>query len=424
MFNLKSQVSAALAALLCAGAVIAQDSGPLIEALLRKGILTDQEAEDLRADLANENMAKLGTTSGTPNLSKLVFSGRFQAQFVNFDTSIKGTTAQPAYAQHFFLRRIYLGVKPVFSNGWSAFLNYDFAGSTFDAAYIEKIFNPLAVVQAGFKKAPIGYEEYFISSGALKSIERSPITRFFVESNNGRRLGAGSYRQGVWLSGKNGPWSYELAVTNPERDESAAGVAGTGSSANNNFSYWANLNYSKAFAEGQGQFKTGATYGLLPDQGGTSNTNLGKGFDLAVWSIYADLRYRNFSLMGEYFGGKDESGVTIANVTRDAKPSGYWIQPSYRYGPYEAVVRYTFVDSDGRGVQTADGIRSTPSGGTMNKLSEWFVGANWYLVGNEAKHEVKWQLGYIWGQSKDSVAGASGPKAYTEGVRSQLQVNF
>ena len=418
MFNLKTKLFAVAAALLCAGTVFAQDSAPLIEALLRKGILTDQEAEDLKADLANDATAKLAATSATPNLSKLVISGRFQAQFVNLATDIKGTTADPVYNQHFFLRRIYVGFKPTFYNGWSAYLNYDFAGSTFDAAYIEWIKSPQFVLQAGFKKAPIGYEEYFISSGALKSIERSPITRFFVEANNGRRLGAGSYRQGVWVSGKQGDWSYEFAVTNPERDESAAGAAGAGAAANNNFAYWGNLNYSKAFAGNQGLFKMGATIGLLPDQGGKT---LGAGNDLTVWSIYADYRLRSFSLMGEYFGSKDDHGVS---ATQDSKSSGYWIQPSYRSGPYEFVVRYTYVDSDGRGVQISDGIRSAPSGGTMNKLTEWFIGGNWYIIGNEAKHEVKLQLGWISGESKDSITGVSGPKATTQGVRSQLQVNF
>jgi hypothetical protein len=418
MFNLKSKLTATLAALLCAGTALAQDSGPLIEALLRKGILTYLEAEDLRADLANDNTAKLASTSLTPNLSKVAISGRFQAQFVSLDTDIKGTLADPTPVNHAFLRRIYIGFKPVFTNGWSAYLNYDFAGSTFDAAYIEKIFSPLATVQAGFKKAPIGYEEYFISSGALKSIERSALTRFFVEGNNGRRLGAGSYRQGVWLLGKKNAWSYEVAVTNPEREESSAGVAGVGSAANNNFAYWANLNYTKAFAETQGLFKMGSSIGFLPDQGGKT---LGAGNDLTVWSLYADLRYRNFSVLGEYMGSDNERGVSS---TVDSKSSGYYLQASYRYGPYEPVIRYTFVDSDGRGVQISDGIRSAPSGGTMNELTEWFMGVNWYLVGNEAKHEVKLQAGYLFGESSDSILGVTGPKAWTHGFRSQLQVNF
>jgi hypothetical protein len=418
MFNPKSKLLAMAVFLLGSTLAIAQDSGPLIEALLRKGILTDQEAEDLRADLANDATAKLASTSLTPNLSKMTISGRFQAQFVSLDTDIKGTLADPTPVNHAFLRRIYVGFKPVFSNGWSAYLNYDFAGSTFDAAYIEKIFSPALVVNAGFKKAPIGYEEYFISSGALKSIERSALTRFFVESNNGRRLGAGSYRQGVWVLGKQGGWSYEVAVTNPEREESSAGAAGVGSAANNNFAYWGNLNYQQAFAETQGLFKMGTSIGFLPDQGGKT---LGAGNDLTVWSIYADLRYRQFSVLGEYMGSDNEQGVS---ATVDAKSAGYYLQASYRHGALEPVVRYTFVDSDGRGVQISDGIRSAPSGGTMNELTEWFFGANWYIIGNEAKHEVKLQAGYLFGESRDSILGVAGPKANTQGFRSMLQVNF
>jgi hypothetical protein len=421
MPNLKSKWLSLLGgALLAAGSALAQDNSALIDLLVKKGIVNDQEAEDLKADLASQNVAALVSTSKGPNLDKLVINGRFQAQFADLGTNISGAATQPTATQHFFLRRIYVGVKPTFGNGWSAFMNYDFAGSTFDAAYIEWSKSPELVIDVGFKKAPIGYEEYFISSGALKSIERSPITRFFVEANNGRRLGAGSYRQGVWVGGKQASGlSYEVAVTNPERDESAAGAAGVGTSANNNLAYWATLGFGKTFGEGAvGAYKLGASVGFLPDQGGKT---LGAGDDLTVWSVYGDYRFRDVSVMGEYFGSNNEHGFS---ATRDTHSWGYWIQPSYRFGPYEAVVRYTYVDSDGRGVQTSDGIRSAPSGGTMNKLSEWFIGGNWYILGNEAKHDVKFQLGYIAGESRDSVAGASGPKARTEGIRSQMQVNF
>lgn len=420
MLNLKSKLSALLAALLCAGTALAQDSGPLIEALLRKGILTDQEAEDLRADLANDNMAKLASTSLTPNLTKLIISGRIQYQFVALDTDISGTTADPAYVNHAFMRRVRLGFKANFGNGWSSFVNYEFGNNHFDAAYVEKIFNPTWTVQAGFKKAPIGYEEYFLSSGALRAIERSTITRYFVESNNGRRLGGGKYRQGVWLLGKNpSGFTWEFAITNPEQTAvTASDSAGLGSAANNNFAYWANIGYSKGFAENQGLFKTGASYGFLPDQGGKT---LGAGNDLTVWSIYGDLRYRQFSLLGEYFGSDNEKG---ASATLDSSSSGYWVMASYRTGPYEPVIRYSYVDSDGRGVQLGDGIRSAASGGTHDKLAEWYFGVNWYLLGNEAKHEVKLQAGYLFGESTDLPITGARAKANVQGFRSQLQVNF
>jgi hypothetical protein len=413
---------AALAAglFLFAGALPAQDNASLLNALVRKGILTDQEAEDLRADVAKENTAALASTSLTPNLSKLIISGRIQYQFAHLATEINGTTNDPAAINHAFLRRIRLGFRANFFNNWASFINYDFGSSNFDAAYIEKVFNPTWTLQAGFKKAPIGYEEYFVSSGAIKAIERSTVNRFFVESNNGRRLGAGKYRQGVWLLGKNpSGFTWELAVTNPEATGVTTGdTIATGTSANNNFAYWGNLGYSTPLSGTQGLLKVGASYGFLPDQGGKT---LGVGNDLAVWSAYADLRYRQWSLVGEYFGSDNERG---ASATLDSKSNGYWLMGSYRVGAYEPVVRYSYVDSDGRGVQLGDGIRSAASGGTHDKLAEWFFGVNWYLLGNEAKHEVKLQAGYLFGESKDIPITGAAAKAYSEGFRSQLQVNF
>jgi hypothetical protein len=67
MFNLKSKVTAVLAALMCAGSALAQDSGPLIELLIRKGVLNDQEAEELRAELVKDFAAN--TAAGKLNLS-------------------------------------------------------------------------------------------------------------------------------------------------------------------------------------------------------------------------------------------------------------------------------------------------------------------------------------------------------------------
>lgn len=402
------------------GSLLAQDNSALLNALVRKGILTDQEADDMRADLARENTAALASTSITPNLTKLIINGRIQYQFANLDTEINGTTNDPAYVNHAFLRRVRLGFKANFLNGWSSFINYDFGSSNFDAAYIEKIFNPMWTLQAGFKKAPLGYEEYFVSSGAIKAIERSTVNRFFVESNNGRRLGGGKYRQGVWLLGKDpSGLSWELAVTNPEATGVTTGdTITTGAASNNQFAYWGNVGYTLPIQGTLGLFKIGASYGFLPDQGGKT---LGVGDDLAVWSAYADFRYNQFSLVGEYFGSDNERG---ASATRDSKSNGYWLMGSYRIGPYEPVVRYSFTDSDGRGVQLGDGIRSAASGGTHDTLSEWFIGANWYIIGNEAKHEVKLQSGFLFGESKDIPITGAPAKATVEGFRSQLQVNF
>ena len=70
MFNLKTKLLALAAALLCAGAALAQDSGALIDLLVRKGVLNAQEAEDLRTELTKDFVAN--TSAGKLNLSSSI----------------------------------------------------------------------------------------------------------------------------------------------------------------------------------------------------------------------------------------------------------------------------------------------------------------------------------------------------------------
>lgn len=424
MLNLKSKLLALVATLLCAGTALAQDSGPLIDLLVKKGIINDQEGENLRADLARESAAAVTSTiSGGKSTASLSISGRLQFQYAGLSTDIAGTTADPVSVSHFFLRRVYLGAKANLGNGWSSSINYDFAGSTFDEAKITWAPNDSFYTDIGFRKVPFGLEEWYTSSGSLKAIERSPATRFFVEANNGRRLGAGSYRLGVFAGGKNDAgFFYNVAVTNPERNEDGiAGVNSAGSGAYNNFAYWGNVGYKVSPTEGL-NYVLSASVGYLPDQGGaaarSTGLTVGTGLNLTVYNAFAEISNGPWDLQLEYFGSQNQQGVS---ATQDSSSSAWSIQPSYKLDEFwELTTRYSYVNSDGRGVQTSDGIRSAPSGGTMNNLDEWYFGFTRYFRGND----VKFQLGYILGDSKDSVTGASGPKAKTEGVRSQFQVNF
>jgi hypothetical protein len=416
MLNLKSKCLALLGgALLAATSAFAQDSGPLIDLLVKKGLINDQEGEELRADLARESSAAVvSTISGGKSTAGLSIAGRIQVQYAGLGTDISGTSADPVATQHFFLRRIYLGAKANLGAGWTSSINYDFAGSTFDEAKITWTRDDALAVDIGFRKVPIGLEEWYTSSGSLKAIERSPGTRYFVEGNNGRRLGAGSYRIGVYAGGKlDSGLFYNVAITNPERDESFAGVASAGTNANNSLSYWANLGYKGKAGEDL-NYVLSTSIGVLPDQGGLV---LGKGDNLTVYNAFADLTKGGFDLQLEYFGSDNQHGVS---ATQNAKSSAWSIQPAYKFGDkIEGVVRYTSVNSDHRGVNLSDGIRSAPGGGTMNNLSEWFVGGTYFFRGND----VKLQLGYLLGESNDTVTGASA-KAKTQGVRSQMQVNF
>ena len=433
MLPIRSKYLALLAiGAMSAAPVIAQtaDNQALINALIKKGVLSDAEAKEITAQVAKDEGATDVETSGDKYIQKLVLSGRFQTQYVGLGTSIDGTAVKPVSTEHFLIRRIYVGVSAFFGDGLSGVVNYDLANASFDKAYVEWKQSSLFAIQAGFNKAPFGYEE-LTSSGNLRAIERSPITRFIDEPNNGRRLGASSYRTGLFATGSDNGFFYTVALTNPERNEysgdstntavlinAQGGVGTTGTSVTNKPAYYGTFGYGGTIGDGAMKtvYKFGYETGYLPDQGGPGTT-LGNGQSISLYGAFADVTFAGLNLEGEYEKAQDDSGVAIHH---NADPDGYWVQGAYKFLPqWEGVVRYSYVDSDGRGVALSDGIRSAPSGGTMNTMNEWYFGGNWYIKGND----VKLQAGYIHGESNNTVKG--GPAhAETDGVRSQVQVNF
>lgn len=408
-------------AILVASSAPAQDSGPLLDALVRKGILTNQEAEDLRADLVRDsNTIPAKAIGGGKSTDRLSVGMRMQMQYASLDTDVKNAAFSPVATDHFFTRRMYLTLKAGVGGDWGATMTYDFAGGSYDDAIVEWKPTPDLSFNFGLRKVNVAYEER-ATSGNLKSIERSGITRYFVESNNGRRLGAASYRIGAFLDGKKEinqtlGLVYSAAITNPERDETFAGASAVGTNATNRKAFWANVGVTGKLAN-NGTWIAGVATGILPDQGGVSNTNLGRGFDLNLYSAYFDLTYGRFGFLGEYLAAKIERG---ASATQDAKPAGFFLQPSFLLTEtIEAVVRYQRLDTDSRGVNLGDVVRSAPAGATMNKFEEWYVGANWYLRGND----LKFQLGALSGTTKETLTGAPA-EAKAVGVRSQMQIQF
>ena len=392
----------------------AQDSGALLNVLVRKGILSDQEAEDIRAELtAESHAAVISSISGGKSTHSLAISGRIQVQYAGLSSD-----ANVADTSHLFMRRVYFGANAALGANWSANLNYDFAGENFDKAFVQYAGNlggelPFAL-DIGIRKVNFGMEEW-TSSGSLDAIERSGTTRYFVEGNNGRRLGAGSYRTGVFFDAdpnarkqKATGLFWGAAITNPERTEGPAGASSAGNAVTNTLAYWADVGYSGL--AGQTSYRIGAATGLLPDQGGKNPT---EGSDISLFNLYANIGNGPWKLAGEYLQASVDNGLAAGT---DASPWGLWVQGSYALNEkFELVARYSFTDSDGRGIRVSDGVRSAPASLTGDNLTEHYLGLNLYLLGPD----VKLQLGYVHGTAE---RGAQDESA--NGLRSQLQVNF
>lgn len=411
-----------LLAVLATAPVLAQDSGALIDALIRKGILTNQEAEDIRADLVRENNTIPAQAYAlNKSTDRMSIGMRMHLQYANLGTDIDGAAVNPPSTDHFFLRRMYLTLKSGLGANWGAMVTFDFAGQSYDDAHIEWKVNNDNSVFFGLRKVNVCYEER-ASSGNIKAIERSSVTRYFVESNNGRRLGAGSYRIGTFLDGKRDLSNkltliYTGAITSPERNETWSGSAGFGDNTNNHVALWGTVGLGGKLANGT--WVAGVGTGYLPDQGGFGTANLGKGYDLNVYSVFTDISVGRFGFMGEFLTADVERGAATPG-SPNASPRGFFLQPSLLLtDTIEAVVRYAWLDSDHRGVTLADVVRSAPGGGTMNKFTEWYAGFNWYLKGND----LKYQLGAVYGKTEQTLTGGAA-SAKAIGVRSQMQLQF
>ncbi len=96
----------------------AQDSGPLIDALVKKGVLNDQEAEEIRADLVKDFATS--TSAGKLNLSsaltELKISGDARVRY-EYRTGESGT-ASDSQERNRYRYRLRLGLTGKLQDGW------------------------------------------------------------------------------------------------------------------------------------------------------------------------------------------------------------------------------------------------------------------------------------------------------------------
>ncbi len=118
----KSLALVAGAAVLSASAVHAQDSGALIDALVKKGVLSDQEAEDIRVDLTKEyNTTSAGKIEISSFISHLQIYGdaRLRYQYQNDRTATDYATNGDE-SRNRYRYRLRLGALYTYDEHWSA----------------------------------------------------------------------------------------------------------------------------------------------------------------------------------------------------------------------------------------------------------------------------------------------------------------
>ena len=133
-------------------------------------------------------------------------------------------------------------------------------------------------------------------------------------------------------------------------------------------------------------------------------------FGLDIWSDF---------LLAQVENGKN-------GYTQDAMPMGVNIAAEYKFdigefGKLAPAVRYSWIDTDGRGIKMSDGVRNANASTTYNAGQSVYVGLNWYIMGND----LKFQIGYEWAQLNGSANNRHlAQHSDANAVRAQMQVLF
>lgn len=417
--------------LLVAGAAVAanaQDKA-LLETLVKKGMLTQQEA----AQIAKESVAVTPATKSTKSIK--IFGGA-QGWYTWSKDSVKSGGESPSQQSGFTLRYVKLGVEADVGAGWSATVVTDFGTEGQNRNYLDKVVASKKIdldylngtLQLGLRKVNMGYEQNMCDFGQL-AIERSVATFFFTraDSNGTGDKNFGSRTVGVFWDGNitqvDGLY-YSAAVTSgvSEGGEfNPVGDLGESSS----LSFWAAIGY-KNVADIKGEslaYDFGINFGYAP-QGMTSfdTNNKKKG---SVWGInpYATLSWRGFTLIGEFFLQQAEDYYTQGRNGIGRTPMGANVTAAYKmdigeWGALEPVFRFSCITTNGMGAETESGMYY------FDEAMTFFGGVNWYAT-PAVKTSLGYEFGYFQGASNHGIDPSdTANRLYGNTVRAQVQVLF
>lgn len=407
------------AALCSAGALNAQDRQTL-DLLVSKGVITRAEADNI-----GKNSVAITPKQKAVKSIKLI--GRVQTQYENINVReyANGDSRSLTSKNDFIMRRMFLGMEAKLGAGWSATVIADFARDSdnyLEYAYITKEVEYdflKGKLHLGYKKTTFAVEEY-MSASKLFTIERSLATRYFTEGNNGRRLGIGGRHTGVYWDGSIPQiegLTYGVSVTNSYNNNPTSIPDG----ADNNLMYSANVAYALKLEDVSIQAGANFSYTNGTNVAGTAGT-----VHAEVLAVNPYIKLKAFGLdMWADFLLADMKDAKNA-FSQSATPMGVNVAAEYRFdigefGQIAPAARYSWIDTDGRGIKMSDGVRNANAETTYYAGQSVYVGVNWYIKGND----LKFQLGYEWAQ----LNGAANNKHAAQHsdanvVRAQMQVLF
>lgn len=413
------------------------ESRAVINKLVKKGVLTQAEADELIAEETAEvakTKAPVAATSKEGETTKLTLSAKVQTQFKFVATSDE-TTGQHSNKQGFELRRMDIAVEGRVGRSFRGVVDYRAetnaptfssslqadAGFQVDKAFIEYDTDGYGLFLFGMKKSVFGYEEY-TSSSYILTVERGVVNNYFA--GNGAspfNLGLGERRMGLYYDTadtakiqKEGGYKAGVGVTNDVRRRFDANSG--------NYAYYLNaLGVWKT--GGQTFFDLGINTTYTDTEANRKNNTPGSNQSFGV-EPFVRVRHGAFTFLADTFWAKVEDGRTTSGTdTESASPIGVNLMASYLIADtFEPVVSFNYLDTDGRGVAAGDVIRNAHTFRPADRARSVYTGANWYITKSKS---VKLSAGLEFARFDKPVQGSVAPvKTEVIGGRMQAQILF
>ncbi|NBB79675.1 MAG: porin [Verrucomicrobia bacterium] len=414
--NFRNIVLAAITGFFLIGSVaLANSNDALLNLLIRKGVITEAEAAEVAAELSaasegakarpelraeseeddatreTEVIKRVKFDAKGKDTVELRFSGRMHFQYDHLSSDYTGTKDT---ANHFYFRRLFLGVEADLDNGIYAKSVLNFADDRFaiDKAFFGYTFNEVFDIQLGYQKVPFGFEETS-SSARIPTIERSAANRFLANDIDFSARHAGIHSSGRLGAG----FSYAVAFVNGAQGEGSR-LLGR-SEASNDPALFARVQWSV------NQLRLGA------DAGRQAN-NAVTGEDVVALTAYANYKLADWKFLGEYF---------VADMDAVGDFKGYALRASYRIKKFEPVFRYAYLETDSFVIDLPELIRRAPEPGSAfdtipagdNELTSFYFGLNYHH--NRA---VKFMSGYEIAEGEAD----NGDNYNVDGFRARVQL--
>jgi phosphate-selective porin len=380
--------------------VNAQSSDEVLNLMINKGVISQADADSLRADAAIKGQeAKEKQKSFNLTTSRLVqLSGYTQLRFQNND--------QVGVVDGLDLRRVRLDLRGNILPTWDYRLQVDFAGTpkALDAYMTFKPYDYIKV-QAGQFKVPFSLEN-IIQSNKMELIDRSQVVEALVArgkdvlgNHNGRDIGLMAF--GSFLK------SHDRFII----DYYAGVFDGQGINV-------PDKNNSKDFAgriifhpvtglDVGGAYYNG--YDNITTTSGTTTSSRNQirnryGFELSY-------TWKNLGVKSEFINGKDGSTNKDGYIERQ----GYYVQASYFIKPkkFQFIAKYDTYESD-----VAD-----PAAGKGDDVSTWYILGASYFFNDYAKIQLNYS--YKGGNIEDTKpTELTDRQKHNDLVSVQVQIGF